>query len=116
MADKLILLDTATGEEVIVETTRSAFYWAEGDGSCDCNRETEFGMDTVSNHCIGNERYLIIESTYEGYTLEELNEGYPEGLLQRHLAVMKAADRVAEELINGSPSDVEPVGILGSSK
>jgi hypothetical protein len=74
---KLVLIDTQTGEKVSIKSKEDAFYWAEGNGSCDCNRELLFGKDTNNGHCLGSKRYLIIESDYENYTLDELNEDYP---------------------------------------
>ena len=77
--------DTKTGK-TRVAPGYSSDWWAEGDGSCDCNRELGFGAPTLTGTCLGCHRYVIIRATFDDeerrYTLRELNEGYPEELLK----------------------------------
>ena len=78
--------DLRTGETAVQEGF-GGYYWAEGNGSCDCNRELLFGNVSEARHCIGSNRYLIIKAVDEDhdeplnipYTLEELNSDYPTG-------------------------------------
>lgn len=81
---RIKLLDTLTGE-----TTEScdydAFYWADGNGSCDRNRESYFGVESPSTgFCLGGKRFLIIEADTTDYTLAELNSDYPDDVLKIH--------------------------------
>lgn len=59
-----------------------SFQWADGNWSCDCNRNP-FCADTgkPNDVCQGQERFLVVGAVmdpddYE-YTLDELNEKYP---------------------------------------
>lgn len=87
---KLKILDTVTGATVEVDDGFSEFWWAEGNGSCDCNRERYFLPEEEWQHrldkptCSGCERYLIIEADNNEYTLQELNLDYPVKLLRKH--------------------------------
>jgi hypothetical protein len=78
------ILDTQTGETVIDSSTH-AFYWADGNGSCDCNREMLFGIDTEAGVCLGCSRFLIIKHDYPDYSLDEFNSGYHQDLIDKHL-------------------------------
>ena len=69
------VLDTQTGH-VVWNGEHNAYYWAEGDGACDCNRERLFGFDSSAGVCLGCKRFVIIECDAPGYTLAEFNEGY----------------------------------------
>ena len=77
--------DTATGKTRVVPGY-SSDWWADGNGSCDCNRELGFVESRPTGTCLGNRRYLIVRATFDDeerrYTLRELNEGYPEALLK----------------------------------
>ena len=92
---KLTLLDTQTGETVGVESQFSAFWWAEGNGSCDCNRVIYFPtakeeLEAAQRQAhpelkewqslCGCERFLIVSAETEEYTLDELNSDYPKAL------------------------------------
>jgi hypothetical protein len=76
------ILDTET-EETVETTEYTAAWWATGNGSCDCNRSLRFSADLHTATC-GNSRYII--TAIEGYdiSLAELNEGYPDEVLQRY--------------------------------
>jgi len=89
------ILDTQTGKRVTTSALLGwadcdEYYWANGNGSCDCNREIIVkGIDNSSDSsaCLGCHRYLIV--AVEGdhtLTLRELNEDYPEELLNKHFA------------------------------
>jgi len=85
---KVTLLDTETGE-TRESSGISTFSWAENNWSCDCNRETFFGVETEGNYCLGGKRFLVIRAEVEGEhdyecSLEELNADYPRELLERH--------------------------------
>ena len=101
----ITLLDTKTGDTKEIEDTYSESWWAEGNGSCDCNRAIFFEgtYEELSNkhkkdnpelydkkkpwqtYCIGCQRILIIKIDSKEYSLEEFNEGYPEELIKKHL-------------------------------
>jgi hypothetical protein len=98
------LLDTETGQKVdAAKMDCSLFWWAEGNGSCDCNRAICLGEDIVDeltkkfgeHVCYGSERIIAIDvhGDLEGRTkdeaLEEINESYPEELVARHLITRK---------------------------
>ena len=43
--NKATLKDNKTSETKTFDTEYSEFWWEEGNGSCDCNRGLEFGLD-----------------------------------------------------------------------
>ena len=89
------ILDTETGEQV---TFRGmvANALAGGNWSCDCNRALLFDADggvplhaSCQSRCLGCRRFIISENIPDseeenGYTLAELNAGYPSELLAAH--------------------------------
>ena len=93
---KLTLLDTQTGETVDVESHYDAYWWACGNGACDCNRvdsfptaEDELEAAQQQAHpelqewqvlCYNCERILIVAAETDEYTLDELNQDYPQAL------------------------------------
>ena len=99
----LTLLDTQTGETVDVDSQFSAFWWAEGNGACDCNRINKFPaaehklevaqrqahpeLQEWQSLCYGCERILIIAAESDEYTLDEFNEDYPQALKAQWLKV-----------------------------
>ena len=69
------VLDSVTGE-TRTDSQWSPWWWAYGNGSCDCNRGALFDRDEAC----GERRYYIVavEGDDSGYTLEEdYNHGYP---------------------------------------
>jgi len=83
------ILDTVTGKKMTITGIHS-FEWADGNWSCDCNRNP-FGADTgkPNDVCQGHKRFLVVEAVmdpddYE-YSLDELNEGYPAELRTQNL-------------------------------
>ena len=85
---RIEILDTVTGEKTAGDlngVNRSFYWWAEGNGSCDCNRELCFDRDEYheAGRCLGCKRYLIVR-TSEG-DLGELNEDYPLELIERFI-------------------------------
>ncbi len=83
------VLDTVTGEQGTQNTPFGTYWWAEGNGSCDCNRATFFPeqvneagnvVDEDTGYCRGCIRYRIVDAQplLAGYTLADFNEGYPE--------------------------------------
>jgi len=78
------ILDTLTGKTA-TDFGNYGFYWSEGNGSCDCNRETLFDIETEGSNCINCERYLIIKHDYPGYSLDEMNSDYSQKLKDKHL-------------------------------
>jgi len=97
---KITLLDTKTGETVTVEedVVTSPYVWAEGNWSDDCNRVSYFGekiedeMETEfgENVCMGAKRFLVIyplvfEDEEHRYDLMEVNESYPQELLDKYI-------------------------------
>lgn len=98
---KIKLIDTQTEHTKEFDTEYRAFYWAEGNGSCDCNRFRYFPgvaeeMDKAQriefpeleehfSYCHRGERILIIAIESNEYSLDEFNSGYPETLKQQYL-------------------------------
>ena len=82
---KFTLLDTQTGETRNVDSKWNAYYWAVGNGSCDCNRDRFFGVELPrTGYCLGGNRFLIIAADTNEFTLAELNDDYPDELLAKH--------------------------------
>jgi hypothetical protein len=89
------LIDTKTGLRK-VKTYANAFWWAEGNGSCDCNRMTEFLTDEEcerlddENLCSRN-RFLVIDVSGPGCRdykdLRAYNKGYPKELLDEYFPI-----------------------------
>lgn len=88
-----IVLDITTGDMMTFEGIHS-YEWAEGDWSCDCNRGLESEDSETCGTCLGCHRFLVVHFKMEPggyeYSLEELNEDYPEELLQRALETFYA--------------------------
>lgn len=87
---KVTLLDTKTGRRHETGDNYDPFWWAEGNGSCDCNRRLMMGEDTAKpeGYCEGCERFLIVAANDDSYSLRELNEDYPLELLKAHGVVV----------------------------
>lgn len=82
------LLDTLTGETEQTARYFSGFWWSEGNGSCDCNRNfNELDDAPEVNYCIGSHRYLIVavQHYFGDKTIWDFNESYPKELLNKHL-------------------------------
>lgn len=85
---RIKLLDTQTGKTRVIYKEFDAFWWAEGNGSCDCNRKIFFydeDIDIKQKHCTGTKRFLITEIDSIEYTLNEFNYDYPEELKNKYL-------------------------------
>lgn len=86
---KITLLDTKTGLTKEHSDDSDAWWWYEGNGSCDCNRALYIGVyediPEEFTECSGCKRFLIIACDDKTYTLQELNENYPAELLKKHL-------------------------------
>ena len=97
---RMTLLDTQTNITKTFETRHRPWYWAEGNGSCDCNRASIMGctteMDAIMRDahpeleswqsiCYGRKRFLIIAADCVEYTLMELNENYPPEPMRKYL-------------------------------
>lgn len=86
---KATILDTVTGLTAIVNGPRS-YEYADNGWSCDCNRNP-WDVDTgkPDDLCERCERFLVIAAEFGPedyqYTLRELNDGYPEELLEKYL-------------------------------
>lgn len=85
---KATVLDTKTGKTAISEGIRS-WDWAEGNWSCDCNRQYLFGIEDNGGVCLGGKRYIVIKADFDmpedyEYSLLELNSYYPAELLKEH--------------------------------
>lgn len=77
----ITLLDTITGETLTLDAgDQDPHWWAEGNGSCDCNRALTMGIPWDDAAC-GRERFLITDCSDPAYSLAELNQGYPPPLL-----------------------------------
>ena len=84
---KITILDTQTGIRRQVDKPFDAFWWAEGNGSCDCNRSRFMEVDTgkPQGWCQGSLRFLIVAADEDSYTLREYNADYPDAILEAHL-------------------------------
>ena len=102
-AIKVTLLDTKTGDRYEGPPGWTAYWWADGNGSCDCNRDvgspetlaadaawmadglTDAG-DDVDHACV-SVRYLVVavDPMPEGYTLADFNRGYPRDLIIKRI-------------------------------
>jgi len=83
---KVTLLDTKTGVRLETSDDVDPFWWAEGNGSCDCNRAIMMNVNTgkPDGICEGCERFLIVAANDKSYSLLELNSDYPHELLKAH--------------------------------
>lgn len=82
------LLDTVTGD-IRISAGINTFQWEENNWSCDCNRESFFGVDSNEGRCIGAKRFIVIKAEKEldddyDCTLAELNIDYPKELLANY--------------------------------
>ena len=83
---KVTVLDIVTGEARTrrfgVDGRAEPFWWAEGDGACDCNRRELFFPEheppTEEGICEGCYRYVVVgfDPLPRPWALDELNEGY----------------------------------------
>ncbi len=84
------ILDTKTGEIVTSKLDGfGTYWWTEGNGSCDCNRQLAFDNeeDNDTGCCLGCHRYLIKSFTpnIAHLTLADFNENYPPELIAQYL-------------------------------
>jgi len=78
------LLDVRTGRTAPGPAGYGAWWWTEGNGACDCNREAAFVADApLRDHCAGKVRYVVVgvSPMPDGYTLADFNRGYPAGVV-----------------------------------
>jgi hypothetical protein len=89
-----IIYDRETGEFTVAPKEWDLFdlyWWTDGNGGCDCNREIICGNDEDNGPglCDGSRRYYIVAMTgdLEGYTEDEVvreaNQDYPNFCLVR---------------------------------
>jgi hypothetical protein len=80
----VVVLDTKSGQ-TITDRRFDEWWWAEGNGSCDCNRATLFGLEHPDDGCcLGCKRFLIV-SVDGKPSGPDLNSDYPAELIARHL-------------------------------
>lgn len=99
------LLDTETGETRGASQFKGWFWWAEGNGSCDCNRAIIFdkedemearfpppdGVPDDCGVCFGCTRFIAVdvhgdlEGMSKAQILEDMNSEYPEELVRRYV-------------------------------
>jgi len=86
------ILDTEDGQ-TSEHSGMDYFWWTEGNGSCDCNREIFAGkldIDNDTDICKHCERFLIVgvknlpEGYDEGAAIQEMNDEYPHELITKH--------------------------------
>lgn len=82
---KVTILDTKTGER-LQNDKWSAYWWAMGNGSCDCNRSIFMGHSEAGGGiCKECKRYLIVKADSDEYSLREFNDDYPQDLVDKWL-------------------------------
>lgn len=114
---KATILDTQTGTTHTEEGINS-LAWFEGNYSCDCNRAQIAGEHT--GVCEGCYRYLVVKAEFEPgeteYTLLELNEDYPEELVNRHCVTPPDLHLSYGQMMHQSytPGDSTPKWLAGS--
>ena len=71
--NRVVLFDTETNKTAIATMFNiNEFWWSEGNGSCDCNREIVFGHDASDTGvCLGNKRYIAVDITGEITNVEK---------------------------------------------
>lgn len=80
------LLDTETLQTKETGDDFDAYWWAEGNGSCDCNRSLQMGVIVDRDDefiCRGAKRFLITAASDNQYSLREYNDDYPLELLAK---------------------------------
>ena len=97
---RITILDTKTGKQKVIESKYSSYWWAEGNGGCDCNRAIQMGVDDEmdaamrlhypeledwQSYCYGCKRFLIVKADDDYYTLDEYNQDYPVPLKRKYL-------------------------------
>ena len=99
---KATILDTKTGLIGVQDSGCRGWDYAEGNSSCDCNRDL-WGVLDDSCYCNGSNRFLVIAAEYqeidedERYTLTELNEDYPSALLERWASLLVNLSEATKE-------------------
>lgn len=90
---KVTILDTESGIRTALDDYATAYWWSEGNGSCDCNRSSYVGVDLGFNRigdsnlgvCAGHKRFLIVDHDERAeYSLRDMNHRYPVELLVAH--------------------------------
>jgi hypothetical protein len=79
--------DSETGRTAVDHFCADVFWWTEGNGSCDCNRELLFGgvADDIGE-CLGCRRFYVgaatgdLEGLTEAEFISRANDGYPDTL------------------------------------
>lgn len=82
----LTILDTFTGESHKIENSPydHEYWWADGNGSCDCNRLIFCGNEPDEDgYCILSKRFLITENSL-GIPFDEINQHYPQELRDKY--------------------------------
>jgi len=114
------ILDTEDGQTV-EHSGMDYFWWTEGNGSCDCNREIFSGKldeENDTNMCKNCERFLIVgvknlpEEYDEGVAVREMNDEYPKELIAKH------ADKyplLVEKFIPTSRKDIAVIAPMPKS-
>ena len=90
---RVTILDTATGERYQGAEGYWVYWWTQGNGSHDCNRDIGSSLDadsvSVDDGCFAcqSERYLVVEvdPMPTGYTLADFNKDYPKELILKHI-------------------------------
>lgn len=83
---KPTFLDIVTGKTVTVDQYMSGFdlwWWADGNGSCDCNRGLLFDDANDESVCCGAHRYVAVDVDIEdadakAEALDLMNHSYPD--------------------------------------
>ena len=93
-----IFADSLTGNRAVATTPACLYWWAEGSGGCDCNREHLFPDDEEDDvadeddgrHCLGSERFVAVDLAGEHAShpakddiLAYINEAYPADVIAK---------------------------------
>lgn len=90
------IVDSQTGErKTLKDFDAPTAWWAEGDGSCDCNRAIYMGLDDQLGPgvCLGHHRFIAVDvhGDLEGWSrvevLRAMNADYPADVVQMHINV-----------------------------
>lgn len=84
---EISLLKISTKELKTVQTDCSVWWWAEGNGGCDCNRRIEFEGKLNEDDSCSSCEYLIYDWSGEDKPTDiyYMNSYYPKELIDKYI-------------------------------